>query len=90
MTKFTIAPEGFQATSGAYSLHTAVQRILALLYPLPKPARPKKKGEMQRDRRNAEIRQRYADGERAILLAEEYGMTLQALYKMLRQAEMQV
>ena len=75
--------EGLEATSGN-SLRKAIQRLLGLLYPSLKPSKPKKKGEVHRDHRNEEIRQCYEAGERALLLAEEYGLTIQALYKVLR------
>ena len=62
----------------------AAQRLLRLLYPNPKPKFPKKKDEANRDLRNGEIRSRYEAGERVVDLAWEYGMTIQAVYKILR------
>ena len=78
-----VASEDFGAISGASS-KTAAQRLLRLLYPNPKPKSPKKKDEANRDLRNGEIRRRYEAGERVVDLAQEYGMTIQAIYKILR------
>jgi len=47
----------------------AAQRLLRLLYPNPKPESPKKKDEA---------------GERVVDLAQEYGMTIQGIYRILR------
>lgn len=62
----------------------AAQRLLRLLYPSPKPESPKKKDEASRDARNEEIRCRYEEGERVVDLAQEYGMTIQGIYRILR------
>ena len=62
----------------------AAQLLLRLLYPKPKPDSPKKKDEANRDVRNAEIRHRYDAGERVVDLAQEYVMTIQGVYKILR------
>jgi Mor family transcriptional regulator len=43
-----------------------------------------KKDEEARDFRNQELRSRYESGERVVILAEEYGLTIQAIYKILR------
>ena len=72
-----------EATSGA-SPKTASLRLLQLLYPDPKPESPKKKDEATRDIRNEELRRRYETGERVVNLAEEYGISIQAVYKILR------
>jgi hypothetical protein len=71
------------AISGA-SPKMAAQRLLRLLYPNPEPESPKKKDEANRDVRNEEIRRRYEAGEWVVYLAQEYGMTIQAIYKILR------
>ena len=71
------------AISGA-SPKTASLRLLQLLYPDPKPNTPKKKDEVTRDIRNEELRRRYEAGERVVNLAAEYGLTIQAVYKILR------
>lgn len=71
------------ATSGA-SPKMAAQRLLRLLYPNPKPESPKKKDEANRDVRNEEIRRRYEAGERVVDLAQEYGMTIQGIYRIIR------
>jgi Mor family transcriptional regulator len=62
----------------------AAQRLLRLLYPTPEPESPKKKDEANRDVRNEEIHRRYEAGERVVGLAQEYDMTIQAIYKILR------
>ena len=43
-----------------------------------------KKDEETRDSRNQKLCQRYESGERVVILAEEYGLTIQAIYKILR------
>jgi len=62
----------------------AAQRLLRLLYPNPKPGSPKKKDEAKRDARNEEIRRRCEAGERVVDFAQEYGMTIQRIYRILR------
>jgi hypothetical protein len=78
-----VVPAGFQVTSGA-SLYLAAQRILRLLYPTRSPEKPKRKDEVARGLRNEEICHRYHLGERVVDLAEEYGMTIQGIYRVLR------
>jgi hypothetical protein len=78
-----MAPEGFEVISGA-SLYLAAQRLLRMLYPTKRPAKPKKKDEIARELRNDEIRRRYQAGERVVDLAKEYSMTLQGIYRILR------
>jgi Mor family transcriptional regulator len=58
----------------------AARRLLRLLYPNPKPESPQ--GIF--DARNEEIRRRYKAGERVVDLAQEYGMTIQGIYRILR------
>ena len=43
-----------------------------------------KKDEETRDFRNQELRRRYESGEWVVDLAQEYGMTIQGVYKILR------
>ena len=43
-----------------------------------------KKDEETRDFRNQELCRRYKTGERVVILAEEYNLTIQAVYKILR------
>ncbi len=62
----------------------AAQHLLRLLYPNAKPESPKKKDEENRDARDEEIRHRYDAGERVVDLAQEYGMTIQGIYRILR------
>jgi len=62
----------------------AAQHLLRLLYPNPKPESPKKKDEANRDTPNEEIRGRYKAGERVVELAQEFGMTIQGIYRILR------
>ncbi len=57
---------------------------MRLLYPHTKPESPKKKDEANCDARNEEIRRRYEAGERVVDLAQEYGMTNQGIYRILR------
>ncbi len=71
------------AISGA-SPKTAAQRLLRLLYREPKPESPQGKDQAIRDVRNEEIRRRYEAGERVVDLAQEYGMTVQGIYRILR------
>jgi hypothetical protein len=78
-----LVPEGFEAISGA-SPQTAAQRLLQLLYPNEISEKPQKKDENSRDTRNEDIRQRYRAGERVVDLAQEYGMTIQGIYRILR------
>jgi Mor family transcriptional regulator len=42
-----------------------------------------------KEERNAEIYQRYLAGERAVDLAREYGMSLQRIYKIIRNQKKQ-
>jgi hypothetical protein len=57
---------------------------LRLLYPEPKPESPQGKDQAIRDARNEEIRRRYEAGERVVDLAQEFGMTIQGIYRILR------
>ena len=43
-----------------------------------------KKDEETRDFRNQELCRRYESGERVVILAEEFDLTIQAVYKILR------
>jgi hypothetical protein len=74
--------EGFEAVSGA-SPQTVAQRILQLLYTNAIPKKPQKKDENTRDVRDKEIRCRYKGGERVTDLAQEFGMTIQGIYRIL-------
>jgi len=62
----------------------AAQRLLWLLYPDPKPDSPIKKNEAVRDARNQEICRRFEAGERVVNIAQDLGMTIQGVYKILR------
>ncbi len=79
-----MASEGFQVISGT-SPKTAAQRLLRILYPIPMPQDPQKKNQFIREMRDQDIVERYKVGERVVYLAEEYGLTIQAIYRILRQ-----
>ncbi len=79
-----IAPEGFEDSSSA-SVEKAVRRILRLLYArMELPSEAISDHTPTKEERNAEIYQRYLTGKRAVDLAREYGMSLQRIYKIIR------
>ncbi len=79
-----VIPEGFEVISGA-SPKMAAQRLLRFLYPIPFPTDPQKKDQFIRESRDQDLHERYAAGERVVDLAEEYEMTTQGIYRVLRQ-----
>jgi hypothetical protein len=79
-----VAPEGFEDSSSA-SIEKAVQSILRLLYAgMELPSEAISDYTPTKDARNDEIYQRYLTGERAVDLAREYRMSLQRIYKIIR------
>jgi len=79
-----LAPEGFEASSSAF-IEKAVRRLLRLLYAgMQVPSEPVTDYEPTKEDRNAAIYQRYLAGERAVDLSREYGMSLQRIYKIIR------
>lgn len=79
-----VASEGFGATSSAM-LAAAVQRVLRFLYVgMELPTQPITDLIPLDEARNAEIYERYLAGERVIILALEYGVSVQRVYVLIR------
>lgn len=84
-----MTPEGFEDSSSA-SVEKAAQRILQLLYAgMELPSEAISDYTPTKEERNAEIYQRYLAGERAVDLAGEYRMSLQRIYKIIRNQKKQ-
>ena len=79
-----MAPEGCEDSTSA-SIEKAVRRILRLPYAgMELPSEAISDYTPTKEERNAEINQRYLAGERAVDLAREYWMSLQRVYKIIR------
>ena len=75
-----MASAGFQVVSFA-SVERAVHRVLRHLdFGQELPTRPVTDLIPVDEKRNAEVYQRYVNGERAVDLAEKYGISLQRIY----------
>jgi len=79
-----VASAGFQVLSSA-TVESAVHRVLCQLYlGQTLPERPVTDLIPLEEMRNAEIYQRYINGERAIDLAEDFSVSLQRIYVLIR------
>ena len=79
-----VASAGFQVVSSA-TVASAVHRVLRQLYfGQELPTQPVTDLIPVEEKRNAEIYQRYVNGERTVDLAEEYGISLQRIYVLIR------
>jgi hypothetical protein len=78
-----VASAGLQPISGA-SAEFAARWVLQLLYSNDSPVNAQKKGQYTRAERDKTVRKRYEAGERVVDLANEYGMTIQGIYRILR------
>ena len=79
-----MASAGFQVISSA-TVESAVHRVLRQLYfGQTLSAQPVTDLIPTEDERNSEIYQRYVNGERAVDLADDYGISLQRIYVLLR------
>jgi DNA-binding CsgD family transcriptional regulator len=79
-----VLPEGYEPTSRD-SMGFAVATVLWIMYAdRPKPTRPASSMNPTKTERNREIIQRYLAGERAVDLAQEFGISVRRVNRLIR------
>ncbi len=77
-------PEGYETTSRD-SMGLAMEIVLWIMYAyMPKPTRPASSMIPAKTQRNREIIRRYMAGERAIDLAQEFGISVRRVNRLIR------
>jgi hypothetical protein len=74
----------YQAVPACFDTWLAAFHIIEMLYDTPFPAEPQNDWIPEETQRNAEIRQRYAEGELVRDLAQDFGISEQRVSQIVR------